>query len=92
MDAHAQYEIRIYGEAVAEITKKIVPVAWEAFEDYVLKAGRFSRLELDVLLGKVDTSCLTAEYLETKGLKGREAEEFLEKLKGMEKEVGSRAG
>jgi thymidylate synthase (FAD) len=92
MDAHAQYEIRIYGEAVAEITKKIVPVAWEAFEDYVLKAGRFSRLELDVLLGRVDTSCLTAEYLETKGLKGREAEEFLEKLKGMEKEVGSRAG
>jgi thymidylate synthase (FAD) len=86
MDPHAQYEIRIYGEAIAEITKKIVPVAWEAFEDYVLKSGTFSRLELLVLSEKIDTSCLTPEFLETKGLKGREAEEFLEKLKGLEKE------
>ena len=87
LDPHAQHEIRIYGEAMAEITRKVVPVAWEAFEDYVLKAGTFSRLELSVLSQQVDASAFTPEFLETKGLKGREAEEFLEKLKKMD--IGS---
>jgi len=81
MDPHAQYEIRVYGEAIAEIAKKIVPVAWEAFEDYVLKAEHFSRLELNIIAERFDAQCITKEFLETKGMKGREAEEFLEKLK-----------
>ena len=41
IDPHAQYEIRVYGEAMAEITQKVAPMAWEAFEDYILK--RFVR-------------------------------------------------
>jgi len=81
IDPHAQHEIRVYGEAVAEITKNVVPVAWEAFEDYVLKAEKFSRLELEVLTKQLDTSRITAELLESKGFGKREAEEFLEKLK-----------
>ena len=80
MDPHAQYEIRTYGEAIAEITRKVVPVAWEAFEDYMLKAEHFSRLELKILTERLDVQCITKEYLEGKGMKGREAEEFLEKL------------
>src|SRR5713101_5187423 len=32
LDPHAQYEIRVYGEAIAGIAKNVVPVAWEAFE------------------------------------------------------------
>ena len=31
LDPHAQWEIRVYAEAMAEIVKKAVPVAWEAF-------------------------------------------------------------
>jgi thymidylate synthase (FAD) len=81
LDQHAQYEIRVYGEAIAEITKKVVPVAWESFEDYILKGEKFSRIELCALAEKLDVPAITAEYLESKGLKGREAEEFLEKLK-----------
>ena len=80
IDPHAQYEIRVYGEAMAEVTKKVAPMASEAFEDYMLKGERFSRLELKVIAEKLDTQCITKEFLETKGLKGREAEEFLEKL------------
>ncbi len=80
IDPHAQYEIRVYGEAMAEITKAVCPLAWEAFEDYMLKAERFSRLELNVLSEFLPAEPLTKEYLETKGLKGREADEFLEKL------------
>lgn len=81
IDPHAQYEIRVYGEAMAEITKKVAPMAWEAFEDYILNSEKFSRLELNILAEHLKTDSITQEYLETKGLGKREAEEFLEKVK-----------
>jgi thymidylate synthase (FAD) len=80
MDPHAQYEIRVYAEAMAEITKKVVPMAWEAFEDYVLFSERFSRAELQVIAENLDTSKITKESLALKGLVGLEADEFFEKL------------
>ena len=80
IDPHAQYEIRVYGEVMAEITKKVAPLAWEAFEDYMLKSEKFSRLELAVIADAMRNANLTKENLEAKGIKGREAEEFLEKL------------
>ncbi len=49
LDSHAQYEIRVYGEAMAEMVKKIVPIAWEAFEDYQLNGMKLSRLEVDAI-------------------------------------------
>lgn len=81
LDPHAQYEIRVYGEAMAEITKKVAPLAWEAFEDYSLRSEKFSRLELAVLAEHLSIDTITRECLESKGLGKREAEEFLEKLK-----------
>lgn len=33
-DAHAQYEIRVYAEAIAKVVADWVPVAFGAFEDY----------------------------------------------------------
>jgi len=80
LDEHAQYEIRVYAQAMAEITKAVVPLAWEAFEDYQLHAEQFSQLELNVLADFLPLQPFTKEYLETKGIKGREAEEFLDKL------------
>jgi len=80
LDRHAQYEIRVYAEAMAEITNTVAPMAWEAFEDYGLKAKTFSRLELEVLKQFFDPSKITKEYLESKGFGKREADEFLEKL------------
>ncbi|MBI5216156.1 MAG: FAD-dependent thymidylate synthase [Ignavibacteriae bacterium] len=80
IDPHAQYEIRVYAEAMAEITKAVVPLAWEAFEDYMLKSERFTRLELNALKELLPAQPLSKEFLESKGLKGREAEEFIEKL------------
>jgi len=49
LDAHAQYEIRVYAEAMAQIVKAVAPIAWEAFEDYVLDAERFSGLEMQAV-------------------------------------------
>ncbi len=80
LDAHAQYEIRVYAQAIASIVQQIVPIAWEAFEDYMLSAERFTRLELRVLAELLDTSAVTEELLASHGLKGREAREFLDKL------------
>ena len=80
MDPHAQYEIRVYAEAMAEITRKVAPIAWEAFEDYSLKAEHFSRIEMGVLRKHLNIASITKEYLESKGFGKREADEFLEKL------------
>ena len=41
-DPHAQKEIRVYAEAIAEIARAWVPVCWQAFEDYRLNAVQFS--------------------------------------------------
>jgi len=86
MDPHAQYEIRVYAEAMAEITSKVAPIAWEAFEDYSLKAEHFSRLEMCVLREHLNTTPITKEYLESKGFGKREADEFLEKLRALSKD------
>ncbi len=80
LDTHAQYEIRVYAEAMAEITKAIAPLAWEAFEDYILRAERFSRQELSILADYLPSEPLTKDYYESKGLRGREIDEFNEKL------------
>lgn len=81
IDPHAQYEIRVYGEAMAEIVRQIVPVAYEAFEDYILHSRRFSRNELRALRSYLTALPDTVEDLEPFGLKGREAREFLDKLR-----------
>ena len=42
-DAHAQYEIRAYAEALCDVVKDWVPAAWGAFEDYRLNAVHLLR-------------------------------------------------
>ncbi len=42
IDPHAQYEIRVYGEAIASVVKDWVPHCYEAFVDYRLGAFNLS--------------------------------------------------
>lgn len=49
MDSHAQQEIRFFANSMFEIIKQLCPVACEAFEDYVLHARKFSRMEMEML-------------------------------------------
>ncbi len=79
IDSHAQYEIRVYGEAMASIVKAAVPLAYEAFEDYILNSQKFSHQELQVIKSLL-TSIPTEEALVAQGLSGREARELVEKL------------
>jgi thymidylate synthase (FAD) len=84
LDPHAQYEIRVYAEAMAEIVKKTVPLCWKAFEDYSLHSLTFSRLELS-LLGKLLRNEKIA--LEEEIPNRRERTEFLEKLSSINYEI-----
>ncbi len=56
---HAQYEIRVYAEAMARIAKEAFPITWRAFEDYERQAMRLSAVEKKIL----------AEVLREKGVR-----------------------
>ncbi|MFY9233531.1 MAG: FAD-dependent thymidylate synthase [Fimbriimonadaceae bacterium] len=49
MDAHAQYEIRAFAEAMAVCAKAVAPIAYEAFEEHHLGSVIFSRSEAAAL-------------------------------------------
>jgi thymidylate synthase (FAD) len=49
LDPHAQYEIRVYAEALAVCAKAVAPLAYEAFEEYGLHGASFSRTEMKLL-------------------------------------------
>lgn len=80
LDSHAQYEIRVFGEAMAQMVKEKVPIAWKAFEDYSLNSVSFSALELEalkVLLNKPLAEGMSFDsFFPGKG----EAAEFVAKL------------
>lgn len=81
LDPHAQWEIRVYAEAMAQIVKQIAPVAWEAFEDYILHSSHLSRYETEIVKEIVNTTSINLEELaKEKGLKGRELTEFISKF------------
>ncbi len=78
LDSHAQFEIRIYAEAIAEIIKKIVPISFEAFEDFRLYSKSFSRIELEFLKNIIDKSKLKEKALLDLGLSKREATDIID--------------
>jgi thymidylate synthase (FAD) len=55
-DSHAQYEIRVYAEAMLETVKKWVPITYSAFLDYRVGAAHISSKGLkiikEMILGK----------------------------------------
>jgi thymidylate synthase (FAD) len=79
MDWHAQYEIRVFGDTMAQITKAVAPMAYEAFEEHLLHGRNFSKTELELLraaldLGKLAEATLKSDMRETR------QQEFLDKL------------
>ena len=80
MNPHAQYEIRQYAIVMGDIVKAICPISWEAFEDYILNAQRFSATELRILKATLSGFTLDRSALVAAGLSTLEADEFLGKL------------
>jgi thymidylate synthase (FAD) len=82
LDPHAQIEIRVFAEAMAEFVQAWVPHAWEAFVDYRREAVPLTRLEARAL-GRMLAGASEAAAAESAGLKGRELAEFQHKLARM---------
>lgn len=80
LDAHAQYEIRVFAEAMATITKELFPIAYEAFEDYRLNSIGFTGPEIKILQQLLSSKELSVEQLVELGLSKRESSEFVKKM------------
>jgi thymidylate synthase (FAD) len=76
-DPHAQYEIRVYADAMLDAVRRWVPLAYEAFEDYVLGGTRLSAGGLAVV--KRMLSGETVDQGES-GLSKREWQELMSTL------------
>ncbi|SFQ66293.1 thymidylate synthase (FAD) [Roseivivax halotolerans] len=60
-DAHAQYEIRVYAEAICEMVKDWVPAAYKAFEDYRMGGATLSAGALDCVRRMLNGEEVTQE-------------------------------
>lgn len=74
-DSHAQYQIRVFSDALARCAKAVAPLAYEAFEEHRVYTVRFSRAECLALSSMLSGG----EH----GLEGRKAAEFVSKLEKM---------
>ena len=72
-DPHAQYEIRVYAEAMAAIVADWVPAAWAAFADYRMGGVSLSARGLDVVRRRLRGEVVTQE---TSGMSKGEWREF----------------
>jgi len=77
LDSHAQYEIRVFAEAMAEVVKAWCPAAYEAFEDYRLNSAEFSAQELAMIK---DALAQAPAIFKPESLSTREYGEFNKKL------------
>jgi thymidylate synthase (FAD) len=84
LDAHAQYEIRVYAEALLLITRKIVPLATIAFLDYVHDATTLSAYEFEIIRAKARGEEPGSDLWAAMG--SRERKEFIAKW-GLKDEV-----
>jgi thymidylate synthase (FAD) len=74
-DAHAQYEIRVYADAICEMVADWVPFAYRAFSDYQLGGMQLSAAALECVRRMVKGEAVTQE---NSGMSAREWREFQE--------------
>ncbi len=87
MDPHAQYEIREYANAMAEVIKDSFPITWEAFSDYQLNATKITGPEKVIIVdmlkkrGVIFSAAEVDQTAKNSGLKNkREIEELTDKI------------
>ncbi len=73
LDSHAQYEIRVYAEAILEICKKVAPMATQSFINHMNEGVTFSGEEMDALRKVLDG--------QPNPLEGKKLDRFNEKIK-----------
>ncbi|MEP3345428.1 MAG: FAD-dependent thymidylate synthase [Litoreibacter sp.] len=73
-DSHAQYEIRVYADAICKVVADWVPAAYAAFEDYRLGGAQLSGKGVDCLRRMLKGEDVTQE---TSGMSKGEWREFM---------------
>ena len=76
-DSHAQYEIRVYAEAMLETVKRWVPLAYEAYLEYQLGGAHVSKTGLEVIKRLIAGEQVAQE---ASGLSAREWRELMTAL------------
>ncbi len=78
-DHHAQYEIRVYADAICKIVADWVPAAYGAFKDYRMGGAQFSGKGMEVLRRMLAGEKVTQE---TSGMSAGEWRELMGSLDG----------
>jgi thymidylate synthase (FAD) len=78
-DSHAQYEIRVYADAICNIVADWVPAAYGAFEDYRLGGEQFSGKGMEVVRRMIKGEEVTQE---TSGMSAGEWRELMGAIDG----------
>lgn len=73
-DSHAQYEIRVFAQAMMDIVQRWVPVAYQAFVDYRVNAENISGQGMEVVRRMIKGETVTQEE---SGINKREWEELM---------------
>lgn len=73
-DAHAQYEIRVYAEAMLDMVKRWTPLSYEAFREYRLEGAHLSASGLAVVKRMIAGEAVAQEQ---SGLGAREWRELM---------------
>ena len=73
-DAHAQYEIRVYADAICEMVRDWVPAAYGAFEDYRMGGATLSATAIACVQRMVKGEAVTQE---SSGMSKGEWREFM---------------
>jgi len=74
-DSHAQYEIRVYADAICKVVADWVPAAYGAFEDYRMGGANLSGKALECVRKMLKGEEVTQE---TSGMSKGEWREFME--------------
>ncbi|MEM1430465.1 MAG: FAD-dependent thymidylate synthase [Pseudomonadota bacterium] len=82
-DAHAQYEIRVYAEAICQVVADWVPAAYAAFEDYRMGGVNLSAKGVECIRRMLKGEDVTQE---TSGMSKGEWREFVGVIRFEDKE------
>jgi len=95
VDPRAQYEIRVFAQVIAGIVKRVAPLSYEAWVDYDLAGEPLSLGERRALARLLEATedgvatrsgaALDLDAMADCGLSAREAREFIDKLRPVER-------
>jgi len=80
-DKHAQFEIRVFADAIARVTEVLFPAAWASYKDHFIDGINLSKVEL-LILGGMLAGCHCARIaIENAGWSQRRFDEFAKKIR-----------